>query len=496
MSLRFALKDHRVIPEPLVKEPHPLLQKISEFTSIPPQPINPSFQFSAELQSYLSGRSLLADELPFAIQTLHEHYINGYILYEQGVNEGQCHRCGNNKPHLFSTFHCSRCHTECTYCRNCIMMGRVSECTPLLRWNGPGPESPTVTFDWTGTLSEAQKAASEQMITAIQANNDLLVWAVCGAGKTEVIFEGIDEALGQNKRVCIAAPRTDVILELSPRLKKVFPQTKVTTLYGGSEERHSYGQLVLSTTHQLYRYKEAFDVMIIDEVDAFPYSYDSSLQGAVEKARKPQSSIIYLTATPDQKTQQECARGKRNFIGIPARFHRHPIPLPRFVWCGLWKKSLKKNQVPPALKKWTLLRLQQSKQALIFFPTIDLMEKALPLFQKMQPLIESVHAEDPQRKEKVLKMRQGEIPILLTTTILERGVTLPNIDVVVLGAEEKIFTESALVQIAGRVGRSADYPTGDIVYFHYGLTGEMIKALLHIDLMNKEAGERGLLHGH
>jgi competence protein ComFA len=488
--------DHRLIPEPLLKEPHPLLQKISEFTTNPPQPINPSFHFSTELQSYLSGRSLLVDEIPFSIQTLHEQYINGYILYEQGVNEGQCHRCGNNKPHLFSTFHCSRCHTECTYCRNCIMMGRVSECTPLLRWNGPGPESPPVTFDWTGTLSEAQKAASEQMISAIQSHNDLLVWAVCGAGKTEVLFEGIDEALGQNKRVCIAAPRTDVILELSPRLKNVFPQTEVTTLYGGSEERHSYGQLVLSTTHQLYRYKEAFDVMIIDEVDAFPYSYDSSLQGAVEKARKPHSSIIYLTATPDQKTQQECARGKRNFIGIPARFHRHPIPLPRFVWCGIWKKSLKKNRIPPALKKWTSLRLQQSKQALIFFPTVDLMEKALPLFQDMHPLIESVHAEDPKRKEKVMSMRQGEIPILLTTTILERGVTIPNIDVAVLGAEEKIFTESALVQIAGRVGRSVDHPTGDIVYFHYGRTREMIKALLHIDRMNKEAEKRGLLHGH
>ncbi|WP_263497730.1 DEAD/DEAH box helicase [Rossellomorea vietnamensis] len=494
--MRFALIDHRLIPEPLVKEPHYHLQKISEFATIPPQPINPSFRFSSELQSFLSGRSLLADEIPFSIQTLHEHYLNGYVSYEKGVDEGRCLRCGNKKPHLFASFHCSRCHTECTYCRNCIMMGRVSECTPLIRWIGPEPDFPPGTFDWTGTLSEAQKSASEQMKSAIQALNDLLVWAVCGAGKTEVLFEGIDEALGQNKRVCIAAPRTDVILELSPRLKKVFPQTGVTTLYGGSEERHSYGQLVLSTTHQLYRFKEAFDVMIIDEVDAFPYSYDSSLQGAVEKARKPLSSIIYLTATPDQKTQQECARGKRNFIGIPARFHRHPIPLPRFVWCGLWKKSLKKNRIPPALKKWTSLRIQQSKQALIFFPTVALMEKALPLFQDMHPLIESVHAEDPDRKEKVLKMRQGEIPILLTTTILERGVTIPNIDVAVLGAEEKIFTESALVQIAGRVGRSTDYPTGDIVYFHYGRTGDMIKALLHIDQMNKEAAKRGLLHGH
>lgn len=374
------------------------------------------------------------------------------------------------------------------------MMGRVSECTPLLTWHGPEPvpESPP-TFQWLGTLSMAQKEASNRMVSAVNVSKDLLVWAVCGAGKTEVLFEGIHYALQQNKRVCIAAPRTDVILELSPRLKKVFPDTKIITLYGGSEERNTYGQLVLSTTHQLYRFKDAFDVMIIDEVDAFPYSYDDSLQGAVEKARKTDSSIIYLTATPDRRTQKQCSAGKRSFIQIPARFHRHPIPLPRFVWCGLWKKSLKKNRIPPPLKKWTISKLQQSKQALLFFPTVELMEKALPLFQEMNPLIESVHAEDPNRKEKVLKMRNKEIPILLTTTILERGVTIPNIDVAVLGSEEKIFTESALVQIAGRVGRSAEYPKGDIIYFHYGRTGEMIKALVHIDRMNKEARKRGLI---
>jgi len=495
MFLRFAFADNGLIPEPLIEHETPVLQRISEFPFLPPQPLNLSFRFSPELQSFLSGRSLLLDELPFSIDTLQDHYVNGFVSYQKGVEKSCCYRCGNTSPHLFASFSCSRCHTPCTYCRNCIMMGRVSECTPLITWKGPAPTSETTpTFKWSGTLSQAQKTASEQMVLAVKESKDLLVWAVCGAGKTEVLFEGIHEALRENKRVCIAAPRTDVILELSPRIKKVFPETGVTTLYGGSEERNTYGQLVLSTTHQLYRFHDAFDVMIIDEVDAFPYSYDSSLQWAVEKARKPQSSIIYLTATPDRNTQKQCAAGKRSFIQIPARFHRHPIPLPKFVWCGLWKKTLKKNRIPHPLKKWTLSKLQQSKQALIFFPTVELMEKALPLFQEMNLLIESVHAEDPERKEKVMKMRNKEIPILLTTTILERGVTIPNIDVAVLGAEEKIFTESALVQIAGRVGRSADYPNGDIIYYHYGRTGEMIKALLHINQMNKEAGKRGLLH--
>ncbi len=308
-----------------------------------------------------------------------------------------------------------------------------------------------------------------------------------------MLFEGIHEALRSGNRVCLATPRTDVILELSPRLKKVFPETDLITLYGGSEERQSYGQIVLTTTHQLFRFKEAFDVMIVDEVDAFPYSFDSSLQYAVEKARKPSSSLIHLTATPDAATQRECRSGRRHHFRIPARFHRHPIPSPRFAWCGNWQKSLEKGKIPPPLKKWMLQRLHTSTPALIFFPSVAIMNKALPMFKAIHPLIESVHAEDPERKEKVMRMRKFEMPILLTTTILERGVTIPGIDVAVLGAEETIFTESALVQISGRVGRSSDHPDGDIVYFHHGKTGEMIKARAHISDMNKEAGKRGLI---
>lgn len=213
------------------------------------------------------------------------------------------------------------------------MMGRVSECTPLLTWNGPPPRVKNdAPFAWEGTLSPAQQEASTELVTAVKENRDLLVWAVCGAGKTEVLFEGIHEALRSGKRVCLATPRTDVILELSPRLKKCFPRP-IVALYGGSEERQLYGQIVLTTTHQLFRFKGAFDVMIVDEVDAFPYSFDSSLQFAVEKARKPSSSLVHLTATPDAATQRECRMGRRNHFGSGALSSSpHSIPALCLVW--------------------------------------------------------------------------------------------------------------------------------------------------------------------
>ena len=62
-----------------------------------------------------------------------------------------------------------------------------------------------------------------------------LIHAVCGSGKTEILFEPIHKLLTEGKRVCIAAPRVDVILELEPRLRAAFPQTAIEALYGGSE---------------------------------------------------------------------------------------------------------------------------------------------------------------------------------------------------------------------------------------------------------------------
>lgn len=543
--MRFACIDGKLIHERLLSSPTETLP-ISQIGNLPQVPLNPNYSYNETLKQRLAGKQLLLEDLPVPLTDIQAHYENGYLYYRKSIvienNKPTCVRCGNQEQHLFATFSCARCREECIYCRKCIMMGRTSTCTPLISWAGPEPSIETVHpqnqeslllmdlkrqqgkeltssieinqpvpkeslpllkpvsstsissfLQWSGTLSTGQKLASERVVEAVQQSESLLVWAVCGAGKTEVLFQGINAALLEGKRVCLATPRTDVVLELTPRLKKVFPNIPVAALYGGSEDRHLFVPLTIATTHQLLRFYKAFDVLILDEVDAFPYSVDESLQYAVEQARKSNSSIVYLTATPNQKWQKECRTGKRPFVTIPARFHRHSLPVPHFVWCGNWEKRLKKGKLPPNVLQWVQDRIDSEKQALLFFPRIELMEKLLPLLQKIHPKIEAVYSEDPKRKEKVQAMRQKEIPILLTTTILERGVTFPKLDVAVFGAEDRIFTESALVQIAGRVGRSSDYPSGDITFFYYGKTDNMLKARRQIISMNKEARQKGLI---
>ena len=442
-----------------------------------------------EVQAFLTGRIWLKEQTPFPLTVIEEFIQKGFITPHTGIQSNQnstsrktknsqCRRCGFQQ---LTAFQCAKCKGTCLYCRHCIQMGRVSSCSELITWTGPSlVEEVSHCFTWSGTLTSLQAKASKELLTSVQLNQSHLIYAVCGAGKTELLFPAIFDALERGLRVCVATPRTDVVLELFPRFQDVFPKTVIHALYGGSPEQSNFAQLVLATTHQLLRFEEAFDVVFLDEADAFPYTVDKSLQFAVQKAKKKNAVVHMITATPSEELLSQAV----NISLISQRFHGFPLPVPRFV--GLWnyKKHMYKDKLPQKLAEWTQQRLQNDEPFLIFFPTIDLMERALPLFQQIHVEILAVHAEDPERKQKVLKLRHKKVCGLLTTTILERGITIPNVQVAVVGADEQIFTSSALIQVSGRVGRSVDFPTGDLVFFHHGISLDMDKAKATIEEHN------------
>ena len=102
-----------------------------------------------------------------------------------------------------------------------------------------------------------------------------------------------------------------------------------------------------------------------------------------------------------------------------------------------------------------------------------------------------VSADDVQRQEKVQRMRDGAVQFLVTTTILERGVTFPALDVLILGAEAPVFSENALVQMAGRVGRHPDYPSGLVIAYVTHVNYHVLAARHQIKQMNRRGQKLG-----
>lgn len=314
-----------------------------------------------------------------------------------------------------------------------------------------------------------------------------------------MLFQGISKSLAAGKRVCIATPRTDVVKELLSRFQHAYPNTIISGLYGGSKDKGE-GQLVIATTHQLLRFASAFNVIVIDEIDAFPFHNDPSLPFAAYRAARPEAARIYLTATPRKEQRRRLQFGQLSSVFVPVRYHGHPLPVPQLIMPRSLKKALKKHMPPAAFFSWMKQRKKPDRQLLIFVPNINLarnMEAALKQYRSHHNLeylgdlkkMASVHASDPDRDRKVQLFRHKKIMLLITTTILERGVTFPSVDVIVFDAGHPVFDQAALIQIAGRAGRSPYDPEGEVIFYHDGKTAAMAAAVKSMKAMNEKARE-------
>ena len=373
------------------------------------------------------------------------------------------------------------------YCRECLLMKRVRSDQALYYF--PQEDFPKQdVLKWRGQLTPFQEKVSEGLLQAVDKQEPTLVHAVTGAGKTEMIYQVVSKVIDDGGAVCLASPRIDVCLELYKRLQNDFA-CDIALLHGESEP-YFRTPLVVATTHQLLKFHHAFDLLIVDEVDAFPYVDNTMLYYAVKNSVKEDGVRIFLTATSTDDLDRKVRTGELKRLSLPRRFHGNPLIIPKPVWLSDFNRYLDKSQLSSKLKIYIEKQRRTGYPLLIFASEIKKGEKLKEILQEQFPneTIGFVSSVTENRLEQVQAFRDGELTILISTTILERGVTFPCVDVFVVEANHRLFTKSSLIQIGGRVGRSMDRPTGELLFFHDGLNASIKKAIKEIKQMNKEAG--------
>ena len=373
------------------------------------------------------------------------------------------------------------------YCRECLIMKRIRSDQKLYYF--PQERFPQQdVLKWSGQLTPFQERVSQGLLQAVDKKEATLVHAVTGAGKTEMIYQVVAKVINQGGAVCLASPRIDVCLELHKRLQNDFA-CEIALLHGESDP-YFRTPLVVATTHQLLKFYQAFDLLIVDEVDAFPYVDNPVLYHAVNNCVKENGLRIFLTATSTDELDRKVKQGELKRLSLPRRFHGNPLIVPKPIWLSHFNRYLEKNGLPPKLKLYIEKQRETAYPLLIFASEIKKGEKLKEILQEKFPneKIGFVSSTTEDRLEQVQAFRDGELTILISTTILERGVTFPRVDVFVVEANHQLFTKSSLVQIGGRVGRSMDRPTGELIFFHDGLNQSIKRAIKEIKQMNQEAG--------
>ncbi|MGM0471732.1 MAG: DEAD/DEAH box helicase [Bacillota bacterium] len=420
-------------------------------------------------------------------------------------NEVVCQRCGSKQQLV--KINCSHCQLVDYYCDNCRLMGPATLCRPLYQFLPKTtnytnkldikPIKPKLDFE----LTPAQSAAGEKLVKFLTSRQrEALVWAVCGAGKSEVSFQAMAEVLSRGGSILFAIPRRDAVVELAARIKVTFPQTTLAVLHGKSQAKFKLAQIVVATTHQTLRFSDKFNLVILDEIDAFPYHNNSTLQLAVRRALHPQGKLIAMTATPGAKLTSFQQDNDKLLIKIPARYHGYPVPEPKLVTTTLeYQQSNKQVSLPEEIIEFIVSVLESEVgQLFIFLPTRELVELVGRKLKELDELdsseIEYSHGQDSKRDSKRDRFCAGEYSILVSTTIMERAITVPKADVLVLFADwDFIFDTATLIQMAGRAGRSLEYPTGRVWFVGREVTAAMAEALARIVGLNQEAQAKGYL---
>nr|WP_278925296.1 DEAD/DEAH box helicase [Streptococcus canis] len=371
------------------------------------------------------------------------------------------------------------------YCRFCLVFGR-NQSDKSLYYMSPKPFPQGSCLKWKGQLTPHQKKISQQLVRNVQAKKPTLVHAVTGAGKTEMIYAAIARVIEAGGWVCLASPRVDVCIEVAKRLSQAF-LCQVCLMHAGSSP-YQRSPIIVATTHQLLTFYKAFDLLIIDEVDAFPFVTNVQLNHAANQASKTDAARILLTATSTTTLEKQVKRGEVEKLTLARRFHNHPLVIPQFIRSFAILNNIHCHKIPEIVIKYLREQRQTGYPLLIFLPVITTAEIVTNLLKKAFPKekIACVSSQAEEREKDITAFRQGEKTILVTTTILERGVTFPGVDVFVLAAHHRVFTPQSLVQISGRVGRSLERPTGNLYFFHDGISRAMLKARKEIKEMNQK----------
>ena len=313
-------------------------------------------------------------------------------------------------------------------------------------------------------MTEAQERSLSEILADMRSpyHMNRLLQGDVGSGKTVVAGLAMYAAVTAGKQAALMVP-TEILAEQHLQsLTSLFPSLKILLLTGSlkaSERRERLeliqtGQVDLVVgTHALIQEGVHFHdlgLVIIDEQHRFGVAQRRILR---EKGQNP--DVLMMTATPIPRTLAITAFGDMDVSIIDQ------MPAGRKEIITRWVKHQQLNLV----LDWLVKEIQKGSQAYVISPLIEESEaldlkNAIALEEELiayfgdRVRIALLHGKmKGEEKEAIMQaFKQGEIDLLVSTTVIEVGVNVPNATVMIIMDADR-FGLSQLHQLRGRVGR-------------------------------------------
>jgi transcription-repair coupling factor (superfamily II helicase) len=285
---------------------------------------------------------------------------------------------------------------------------------------------------------------------------DRLVCGDVGFGKTEVAMRAAFKAATDGKQVAVLVPTTVLALQHYNTFKERFHDFPVRVEYvsrakTGKQLKELLEDLkagkidILIGTHKLVGKQVVWKdlgLLIIDEEQKFGVAVKEKL-----KAMRTNVDVLTLTATPIPRTLQFSLLGARDLsvINTPPP-NRYPVQTEMIT---LDDEDIMKEAIQ--------LEMQRNGQIYVVCNRIEMLPRIEDRIRRLVPEARCIiaHGQMPpgEMEEALEAFINYDYDILISTTIIESGVDISNVNTIIIHAAQN-YGLSDLHQLRGRVGRS------------------------------------------
>ena len=302
---------------------------------------------------------------------------------------------------------------------------------------------------------------------------DRLLCGDVGFGKTEVAMRAAFKAILSGKQVAILCPTTLLARQHYELALKRFANFDVNIVLFSrlvtTKKQNEYlkdvesgkAHLIIGTHRLLSKNLHFKDLglLIVDEEQRFGVEQKERI-----KELKQDIDVLTLTATPIPRTLQISLIGVRSLSKIDTP-PQDRMPIQTYV--TPFKMDVVKE----------LIERELGRQGQVFYlhNNISTLYNRVSLLQKMMPEVKFgvVHGkmEKDDIEDVMVKFYDGNIDVLVSTSIIENGIDVPNANMIIVEDSEN-YGLSQLYQIKGRVGRSSRIAYAYLMYSEYKVLNE------------------------
>jgi transcription-repair coupling factor (superfamily II helicase) len=294
---------------------------------------------------------------------------------------------------------------------------------------------------------------------------DRLICGDVGYGKTEVALRAAFKAVMDGKQIAILVPTTVLAQQhyntFRERLQAFPVEVEMLSRFRSRREqlqvleRLAAGQVdVVIGTHRLLSKDVEFKdlgLLIIDEEQRFGVTHKERL-----KQMRTEVDVLTMTATPIPRTLYMSLTGVRDISTIDTPPEER---LPVRTHVGQYEDSIVRNAI--------LREIDRGGQVFFVHNRVIGIEQVRRRLEQVVPEVTvgvahgQMHEADLERV--MLRFVNGEIDVLLSTSIIESGLDIPNANTLIVNQADR-FGLAQLYQLRGRVGRGAQRA---YAYFFY-----------------------------